>query len=85
VLDLLRLGWSPGSIAGRLARERGGGDAGRVSHEAIYHWVYAQSVATLRREWSRCGPGARRCTGLGESIGGAGVFLARSSELGGPP
>jgi IS30 family transposase len=62
VLDLLRLGWSPGSIAGRLARERGDGDAGRVSHEAIYQWVYAQPVATLRRELValRTGRTARR-------------------------
>ncbi len=50
VLGLLRLGWSPASIAGRLARGLAVGDPGRVSHEAIYQWVYAQPVATLRRE-----------------------------------
>jgi IS30 family transposase len=50
VSGLLRLGWSPASIAGRLARDHGRGQSGRVSHEAIYQWVYAQPVATLRRE-----------------------------------
>ena len=62
VLDLLRLGWSPGSIAGRLARERGDGDPDGVSHEAIYQWVYAQPVATLAWELIalRTGRTARR-------------------------
>lgn len=50
VAGLLRLGWSPASIAGRLARGLPVGDPLRVSHEAIYQWVYAQPVATLRRE-----------------------------------
>ena len=50
VARLLGLGWSPASIAGWLARDHGPGQAGRVSHEAIYQWVYAQPVATLRRE-----------------------------------
>jgi len=46
----LRIGWSPASIAGWIARDAPLGDAVRVSHEAIYQWVYAQPVATLRRE-----------------------------------
>lgn len=50
VIGLLRKGWSPASIAGRLRRERAIEDAGYVSHEAIYQWVYAQPVATLRAE-----------------------------------
>jgi len=50
VTGLLRAGWSPASIAGWLARREQGEDAGRVSHEAIYQWVYAQPVATLNRE-----------------------------------
>jgi transposase, IS30 family len=50
VIRLLRLGWSPAWIAGWLGRDQGGEDAGRVSHEAIYQWVYAQPVATLGRE-----------------------------------
>lgn len=58
VWSLLRRGWSPASIAGRLARAHRPGDPCRVSHEAIYQWVYAQPVATLRRELiaSRTGP-----------------------------
>ncbi|GAA3458141.1 hypothetical protein GCM10018963_01540 [Saccharothrix longispora] len=50
VVGLLRAGWSPASIAGRLARDGPVRNAGKVSHEAIYQWVYAQPVATLRQE-----------------------------------
>lgn len=63
VLALLRSGWSPASIAGRLARDHGGEDAGRVSHEAIYQWIYAQPVATLRRELIALRTGRTRRTG----------------------
>jgi IS30 family transposase len=38
----LRIGWSPEQIAGRLRREHGYRDSGKVaSHEAIYTWIYA--------------------------------------------
>src|SRR6187399_3082365 len=50
VTDLLRGGWSPASIAGRLPIDYPGDQACRVSHEAIYQWIYAQPVATLARE-----------------------------------
>jgi IS30 family transposase len=63
VIEWLRRGWSPASIAGRVACDHGGlRDACRVSHEAIYQWVYAQPVATLRRELValRTGRTARR-------------------------
>ncbi|WP_246477606.1 IS30 family transposase [Actinokineospora xionganensis] len=63
VLGLLRLGWSPGSIAGRLARDHDGEEPGRVSHEAIYQWVYAQPVATLRRELVALRTGRTRRSG----------------------
>jgi len=63
VLRLLRVGWSPGSIAGWLARDQATGDASRVSHEAIYQWVYAQPVATLRRELIALRTGRTRRTG----------------------
>lgn len=63
VWSLLRRGWSPASIAGRLAREYRVGDPGRVSHEAIYQWVYAQPVATLRRELIALRTGRTRRTG----------------------
>jgi len=46
----LREGWSPASIAGRLPTDYPGDHACRVSHEAIYQWVYAQPVSTLARE-----------------------------------
>jgi transposase, IS30 family len=50
VTELLRGGWSPASIAGRLPRDYRDDQAVRVSHEAIYQWVYAQPVSTLARE-----------------------------------
>lgn len=53
VIDLLRLGWSPASIAGRLPIDYPGDQACRVSHEAIYQWIYATPVATLARELIR--------------------------------
>ena len=46
----LRQGWSPASIAGRLPTEYAADESCRVSHEAIYQWVYAQPVSTLARE-----------------------------------
>jgi IS30 family transposase len=48
IVRLLRLGWSPASIAGRLPVEYPNRNAWRVSHEAIYQWIYAQPVAGLR-------------------------------------
>jgi IS30 family transposase len=58
----LRGGWSPASIAGRLPIDYPSDQACRVSHEAIYQWVYAQPVSTLARELItlRTGRQARR-------------------------
>jgi IS30 family transposase len=58
----LRGGWSPASIAGRLATDYPDDQACRVSAEAIYQWVYAQPVSTLARELIslRTGRTARR-------------------------
>jgi IS30 family transposase len=50
VKQLLKGGWSPASIAGRLPRDYRRDHAVRVSHEAIYQWIYAQPVSTLARE-----------------------------------
>jgi IS30 family transposase len=50
VCHQLRHGWSPASIAGRLPFEYATDEACRVSHEAIYQWVYAQPVSTLANE-----------------------------------
>lgn len=62
VLGLLRQGWSPASIAGRLPIEYPQDKACRVSHEAIYSWIYATPVSTLARELIalRSGRTARR-------------------------
>lgn len=35
----LKLGWSPGQISGRLRMEKAGE---KVSHEAIYQWIYRE-------------------------------------------
>jgi IS30 family transposase len=62
VTERLRIGWSPASIAGRLPADYRDDQAVRVSHEAIYQWVYAQPVSTLARELLalRTGRTARR-------------------------
>jgi IS30 family transposase len=62
VTELLRKGWSPASIAGRLPRDYRDDQAVQVSHEAIYQWVYALPVSTLARELLRLRTGrtARR-------------------------
>lgn len=62
VTRLLRLGWSPGAVAGRLPIDHPDDEAVRVSHEAVYTWVYAQPVSTLGRELIRLRTGrtARR-------------------------
>ena len=63
VTRLLKSGWSPASIAGRLPTDYPGEDAWRVSHEAIYQWVYAQPVATLRAELIALRSGRTRRSG----------------------
>lgn len=62
VTELLKTGWSPASIAGRLPYDYRDDQAVRVSHEAIYQWIYAQPVSTLARELIRLRTGrpARR-------------------------
>jgi IS30 family transposase len=62
VKHLLKGGWSPASIAGRLPLDYRDDQAVRVSHEAIYQWIYAQPVSTLARELIRLRTGrpARR-------------------------
>jgi IS30 family transposase len=50
VCHQLRNGWSPASIAGRLPTEYAADESCRVSHEAIYQWVYAQPVSTLAKK-----------------------------------
>jgi IS30 family transposase len=62
VKELLKGGWSPASIAGRLPHDYLDDQAVRVSHEAIYQWMYAQPVSALARELLklRTGRTARR-------------------------
>ena len=53
VVGLLHDGWSPASIAGRLPIDYPHDQACRVSHEAIYQWIYATPVSTLAKELIR--------------------------------
>lgn len=50
VVELLKRGWSPQQIAGRLPLEHSGDQAVRVSHEAVYGWVYALPKGELARQ-----------------------------------
>jgi IS30 family transposase len=50
VLARLRAGYSPDQVAGRLRYERPAEQAQRVSHEAIYTWIYALPKGELARE-----------------------------------
>jgi IS30 family transposase len=60
---LLQAGWSPASIAGRLPYDYPLDQACRVSHEAIYQWVYAQPVSALARELIRLRTGRKARAG----------------------
>ncbi|MEN3357973.1 MAG: transposase, family [Mycobacteriales bacterium] len=51
---LLSGGWSPASIAGRLPVDYATDQACRVSHGAIYQWVYAQPVSSLAGQLIAC-------------------------------
>nr|WP_229686873.1 IS30 family transposase [Longimycelium tulufanense] len=50
VVGLLRRSYSPEQVAGRLRRDHPGEKARRVSHEAIYSWIYALPVRELQRQ-----------------------------------
>jgi IS30 family transposase len=46
--------WSPEQIARRLRLDFPGGEAMRISHEAIYQALYVQGRGALRRELTAC-------------------------------
>jgi transposase, IS30 family len=63
VAALLRQGWSPGQIAGRLKRDHPGHPELQVSHETIYQALFVQGRGSLRAEVEgalRCGRARRR-------------------------
>jgi IS30 family transposase len=63
VAALLRQGWSPGQIAGRLKRDHPGCPELQVSHETIYQALFVQGRGSLRAEIAaaaRCGRARRR-------------------------
>ncbi len=50
VVGLLKQGWSPQQIVGRLPLEHPDDQAVRVSHEAVYAWIYALPKGELARQ-----------------------------------
>lgn len=50
VTDLLKRGWSPEAAAYRLPIDYPDDQAVRVSHEAIYSWIYALPVGVMAAE-----------------------------------
>ena len=63
VVELLKRGWSPGQIAGRLKRQFPERAEMQVSHETIYQALFVQAKGGLRRELVhsvRCGRARRR-------------------------
>ncbi|GAA0956318.1 hypothetical protein GCM10009550_42200 [Actinocorallia libanotica] len=49
-VELLKQGWSPQQIAGRLPIDHPGEEAVRVSHETVYRWIYALRSGRTRRK-----------------------------------
>lgn len=68
VRGFLAMGWSPGQIAGRLARLEGGMT---ISHEAIYRYVYHRTAQ--KDYWSRLLPWAKHRRGRPGRKGGSPV------------
>jgi len=56
VLNRLAMGWSPVTIAGRLAYEK---DSKRISHESIYRFIYAEIRRTDDGAWRHYLPRAK--------------------------
>ena len=69
VTDLLRQGWSPQQIQGRLRERYPDDPAFHVSHETIYAAIYAMPRGELRKDLIRClrqGHDGRRKRSQGE-------------------
>jgi transposase, IS30 family len=60
VVAMLVEGWSPQQIAGRLPLDYPDDEAMRVSHEAIYTWIYARPVGELAKLGIRLRAGRTR-------------------------
>jgi transposase, IS30 family len=63
VAAMLRAGYSPGQVAGRLRRDHPGQPELQVSHETIYQALFVQGKGSLRAEVAaalRCGRTRRR-------------------------
>jgi IS30 family transposase len=72
-------GWSPEQISGRLEREHPRDASMRLSHEAIYQWVYREAAPwwrELRRQRRRRRPRMRGNPGKrGQIVGRVGIEL----------
>jgi transposase, IS30 family len=72
VRDKLAMGWSPETIAGRLAREN---SSMRISHEAIYRFVYFRSAQ--KDYWHRLLPQQKHRRGHLGRRGGSALDLIK--------
>ena len=68
VLQLLKKGYSPESVAGRLALER---RQKVISHETIYRFIFAQIVRTKNYTWRHYLPRAKAKRGFRGRKGGS--------------
>jgi IS30 family transposase len=76
--DLIKLGWSPQQISGRLRDILPDRAEMLVSHETIYTALYAMPRGELRKELIRClrqGHDGRRSRGQGEDRRGASCLI----------
>lgn len=73
VRDKLAMGWSPGAIAGRLALEQA---SMRISHEAIYRFIYFRSAQ--KDYWHRLLPQRKHRRGWLGKQGGSAVEHIRN-------
>ena len=64
VRDALSLGWSPEQISARRAVDHSGDANMRITHEAIYQWVYRQDASDGWYQYLRRGRKARRRRGI---------------------
>lgn len=83
VLQYLRLGWSPESVASRLKRESG---ASVISYETIYRFIYAQITRTNDHTWRHYLPRAKSKRGwYGVRGGSPASFIALRCPVGERP
>ena len=79
VLSLLKQGWSPEQVAGRMAMESG---KKSISHESIYRFVYGQLARTQDYSWRHYLPRSRFKRGWrGRKGGSPASFMAKRRSI----